>query len=272
MSPQGRLIQALLAPDARLLIAEDRGSGPEVRLAHEALLQNWPRAKAWVEENRRDIESEALLRALMRVHDLAPEHECYRHLLSGAHLELGQRLIARGIVSETSDLGRFIAKSSKDRDRIDFYEANGTLSIYDLATGLLTRMSVGDGPVTSIGFSPDGAKIVMGTAEGSISIWDARTLRLLLTLQGQTGTIRRMAFSADGRLIASGGTDNTARVWSTETGQMVVVVRADAPVVGLAFSLDGARLIVSAAKGAIYVIDTRPGKPSITSRHHRPEP
>jgi len=51
-------------------------------------------------------------------------------------------------------------------------------------------------------------------------------------------------------------TGNTARVWSTESGQMVFVVRADAPVVALALSPDGARLIASAANGAIYAVDT----------------
>jgi WD40 repeat protein len=41
---------------------------------------------------------------------------------------------------------------------------------------------------------------------------------------------------------------------------MVFVVRADAPVVALAFSPDGARLIASAANGAIYVVDTATGR------------
>jgi YD repeat-containing protein len=50
-SPERRLVEALIAPDARLLTAEDRGHGPEVRLAHEALIENWPRAKAVVAES-----------------------------------------------------------------------------------------------------------------------------------------------------------------------------------------------------------------------------
>ncbi len=46
-----RLVEALLRPDARLLTAEDRGRGPQVRLAHEALIESWPRAKAIVAES-----------------------------------------------------------------------------------------------------------------------------------------------------------------------------------------------------------------------------
>ena len=45
-SPEMRLITAMLAPDARLLISEDSGVGPVVRLAHEALINNWDRARS----------------------------------------------------------------------------------------------------------------------------------------------------------------------------------------------------------------------------------
>lgn len=58
-SPERRLVDALVAPDARLLTAEDHGQGPEVRLAHEALIGHWPRAQAIVTESARFI----LLRA-----------------------------------------------------------------------------------------------------------------------------------------------------------------------------------------------------------------
>ena len=54
-SPERRLVEALLAADARLLTVEDRGKGPEVRLAHEALIENWPRANAIVAESRNFI-------------------------------------------------------------------------------------------------------------------------------------------------------------------------------------------------------------------------
>jgi tetratricopeptide (TPR) repeat protein len=63
-SPERRLVEALLAPEARLLTIEDRGRGSELRLAHEALIENWPRAKQIVTESghfirvRDDIEAQ----------------------------------------------------------------------------------------------------------------------------------------------------------------------------------------------------------------------
>jgi formylglycine-generating enzyme required for sulfatase activity len=59
-SPARALVDAFLDPSARLLVAdEDAGStaeGPQVRVAHEALLSHWPRAKAQIAADRRDLE------------------------------------------------------------------------------------------------------------------------------------------------------------------------------------------------------------------------
>jgi energy-coupling factor transporter ATP-binding protein EcfA2 len=126
-SPEWRLVKAFLAPDVRLLTAEDRGSGPEIRLAHEALIENWPLAKAWIEENRRDLETESILRALMRSHTMASKDEKDRTILAGVHLELGLKLIARGLVSKDSDLGSFISESARDQRRIDFYRIRAAI-------------------------------------------------------------------------------------------------------------------------------------------------
>jgi WD40 repeat protein/TPR repeat protein len=51
-SPQRRLVDALLDPDARLLVS-DSGSGgtPTVRVAHEALISRWAQAREFVEKN-----------------------------------------------------------------------------------------------------------------------------------------------------------------------------------------------------------------------------
>src|SRR5205085_1575089 len=58
-TPGRALVDALLDKDARLLVA-DGGSGAsataQVRLAHEALLTHWPRARDQVASDARDLE------------------------------------------------------------------------------------------------------------------------------------------------------------------------------------------------------------------------
>jgi formylglycine-generating enzyme required for sulfatase activity len=64
-TPERALVDAFLAPEARLLVVGDAaGIDPaaapddstQVRIAHEALLTHWPRARDQVEADRRDLE------------------------------------------------------------------------------------------------------------------------------------------------------------------------------------------------------------------------
>jgi WD40 repeat protein len=55
--------------------------------------------------------------------------------------------------------------------------------------------------VTSLGFSPDGAMLVVGAAEGVFSIWDTNTHQTLATRETD-GAIRDVSFSPDGATIA----------------------------------------------------------------------
>jgi len=51
-TPQRRLVDALLHPDARLLVSDaDVGGHPTVRVAHEALISRWERARDFVVGN-----------------------------------------------------------------------------------------------------------------------------------------------------------------------------------------------------------------------------
>ena len=50
-TPARMLVEALLAPDARLLVADDSG----VRVAHEALFTHWDRARRQIDSDRRDL-------------------------------------------------------------------------------------------------------------------------------------------------------------------------------------------------------------------------
>ena len=49
---QRRLVEALLDPGARLLVSDtEKGETPTVRVAHEALISRWARAREFVQSN-----------------------------------------------------------------------------------------------------------------------------------------------------------------------------------------------------------------------------
>ena len=55
----------------------------------------------------------------------------------------------------------------------------------------------------SAAYSPDGTRIVSGSEDKTLKVWDARTGQDLLTLKGHTGSVSSVAYSPDGSQIAS---------------------------------------------------------------------
>ena len=70
--------------------------------------------------------------------------------------------------------------------------------------------------VRSIAYSPDGTKIVSGSYDETIKIWDANTGKCLKTLEGHLSFVESVAFSPDGTKIISGSSDHTIKIWVEE--------------------------------------------------------
>ncbi|KAE9385618.1 hypothetical protein BT96DRAFT_791075, partial [Gymnopus androsaceus JB14] len=74
--------------------------------------------------------------------------------------------------------------------------------------------------VISVAFSPDGKRIVSGSDDKSVRIWNAETGRQEGDpLEGHTDWVTSVAFSPDGKRIVSGSDDNSVRIWNAETGR-----------------------------------------------------
>ena len=126
----------------------------------------------------------------------------------------------------------------------------------------LIQLQGHDDQVNSVAFSPDRSKIVSGSFDHTIRVWDASTgIEILPPLRGHEYSVTSVAFSPDGSKIISGSFDKTIRVWDASTGiEILPPLRGhNGEVHCVVFSPDGSKIISGSYDMNIRVWDTSTG-------------
>lgn len=133
-------------------------------------------------------------------------------------------------------------------------------SVPAVATGAHHTIAVGhSSEVHACAFSPDGAYIVSGSADGTVTLWDARTGRCMRTF-GHCGGVNACAFSSDGATILSGSGDGTLKLWDVQTGDCMRTFEGhDDAVLSCAFSPDGGSIVSGSWDGTLRLWKVRTG-------------
>ena len=85
-----------------------------------------------------------------------------------------------------------------------------------ISPGVLQFSGASAGGLLTVAFSPDGGRIVTGSADGAANVWDAETGQQLLVLEGHKGSVVSAAFSPEGTRIVAGCGDSRVMVWDGE--------------------------------------------------------
>jgi hypothetical protein len=125
------------------------------------------------------------------------------------------------------------------------------------------------GPVFWASFSPDGSRIVTGSADQTAKVWDARTGALALTLKWHASAVRSASFSPDGSRIVTASGDRTAKIWDARTGAFALTLKGHTDWVNSAsFSPVGSRIITASHDKTAKVWDANSGDEVLTLKGH----
>ncbi|KAF5329940.1 hypothetical protein D9611_010506 [Ephemerocybe angulata] len=127
--------------------------------------------------------------------------------------------------------------------------------------------------VRSVAFSRDGTKLVSGSNDNTVRVWDASTGKVQRALAGHSDHCTSVAISEDGSWIVSGSDDKTVRIWDATTGKVQRVLAGhDKAIKSVALSWDGSRICSAGDDNTVRVWDTSTGKvKSILQGHNRAE-
>jgi WD40 repeat protein len=170
---------------------------------------------------------------------------------------------------------------SPDGARLAVASWDGTVLVWDLdkwRAGLRERPE-GEGnrpdltlkghtaSVKRIAFSPDGRRLVSGSEDGTVKVWDLNAARAggadspVLTFKGHTSGVVSVAFTPDGTRIISGSRDKTVKVWdSTSPQECQTWTGHTHTVMSVAWCADESRVASAGRDGLIKIWDTTTGQ------------
>lgn len=113
---------------------------------------------------------------------------------------------------------------SPDGSRLAAVDGNGTVQVWDVATGqpAFPTLRAGAG-LTGLAYSSDGRRLAAAGLDDRVRLYDAVAGHPLLELRclgvpgtGHYGFTARVAFSPDGRRLAANGWDGSVTIWTDE--------------------------------------------------------
>jgi WD40 repeat protein len=283
------LIDALLAPEVRLLTLE--GEGQQLRVAHEALFRTWQRARALIEQSQADIRlMEQLRHDARQWQDLGETNDLL--IPSGLRLQQARDLLARLGDELPAELRRLIersgavdaARQARGRRRtrltiavLSVLLVGSALAGFSLYQSLLAarvneylasaRLLETDDPLRS-------QQLVLAAYRTLATDKTEAAVRHAYAqdgpvLQGHTGHVDHATFSPDDKTVITASDDGTARLWSAADGRLLATLEGHkGPVRHATFSPDGKTIVTAGSDGIARLWSTADGRLLATLEGH----
>jgi len=118
--------------------------------------------------------------------------------------------------------------------------SGGKINMYATSNWEMTWISNGHSKkVTSIAYSPNGDRIVSGSKDCTVRVWDVSTGDCLYIFTGHTASVYSVSYSPQGNVVASRGGDRIIRLWGLEDADHRSISYESGLIEDMAFSPKG---------------------------------
>ena len=155
----------------------------------------------------------------------------------------------------------YVVAWSDDSPTVVTASADHTVRKLDTRTGKPTGVFEGHSRgVLAAVFLPGDKQLVTAGGDESLRVWDAESGKAARILSNHTKTVTGLAERPSGDksippMVASISDDRTVRLWQPTVGRMVRFARLPSEPRAVAWTADGASILVACKDGALRVID-----------------
>jgi WD40 repeat protein len=138
----------------------------------------------------------------------------------------------------------------------------GEMAVFmDVATWKeIDRWKAGQARLHSIAYSPDGTQFATSGADGTIKVWNAKTVMEVESFKAHKEDAYHAAYSPDGTMLLSGGGDGKAILWDLKTFQPKQTFEPSKFIVRrIRWSKDSRYFLTSRWDGHVRIRDTATG-------------
>jgi WD40 repeat protein len=150
---------------------------------------------------------------------------------------------------------------TQDERRILSWSADGTLRLWDAATGQQIGPAMKhEGPVGGAVLTRDERRILSWSADGPLRLWDVATGQQIGPAMKHDSAVRGAVLTRDERRILSWSDDGTLGLWDAATGRQIgPAMKHDAPVGGAVFTNNEQQILSWSDDGALRLWDAATG-------------
>lgn len=170
-----------------------------------------------------------------------------------------RRLCAGSPKSYSPHQGRVYSVAFEpDGTRVAAASADGTVSVFDVATDqLVRRIQVSAEAVYAVCWNPDATVLATAGEDARIRLWDATTGEPCGMVESSSTEIVDLEFSPDGTRLAAAAADGQIAMWEASAGHRLIAIDLHhGPLHCLTFSGDSQQLFSAGEDGLLAAMPT----------------